>query len=131
MPLDCTLKRPLEICYLPKLEFPPCPEAIPLETYRAIIRSMKKKCVLKLQYVNADFEISERSVVPEALVWRDGFWYLAAFCLLRQERRTFRVDRMIHAQKSSEKHCRTGIGKEVKKYGLFCCWDQVDYQTAR
>lgn len=80
---------------------------------------MKKKMVLKIQYVKENYEFSKRMIVPEALVWRDGHWYLVAFCLLRQEKRTFRVDRILKAKKTDTKHNRTGLGKEVKKYGLF------------
>ena len=109
----------LEICYLPGKEFPPCPKEIPLEIYRPIVKSMMKKRLLKLTYIKESYELSRRRVIPEALVWRDGHWYLAAFCLLRGERRTFRVDRVVQAKKCEEKCHRTGIGKEVKKYGLF------------
>lgn len=119
--MDCEYQRPgmVEICYLAKREFPPCPAEIPYKTYRALVRCMRKKMVLKMQYVKESYEFSERMVIPEALVWRDGRWYLAAFCLLRQERRTFRVDRIIKAKKTDIRRKPTGMGKEVKKYGLF------------
>jgi len=37
---------------------------------------------------------SQRRVDPYALVHRSGWWYLVAFCDLRQALRTFRVDRI-------------------------------------
>ncbi len=119
--MDYEYKRPeiIEICYLAKQDFPPCPSEIPFKIYRAILRSMKKKRLLQIQYVKESYEFSERMVIPEALVWRDGHWYLAAFCLLRQEKRTFRVDRIFKAKKTDTERKRTGFGKEVKKHGLF------------
>ncbi len=119
MEYEYSIPDVVEICYLAKQEFPPCPKEIPFKIYRAIVRSMKGKKVLKMQYVKENYEFSERMVIPEALVWRDGYWYLAAFCLLRQEKRTFRVDRIIKAKKTATKRKRTGLGKAVKKYGLF------------
>ena len=108
-----------EICYLPKQEFPPCPKEISFEIYKAVVKSMLKKRLLKLTYIKESHELSKRKVIAEALVWRNGYWYLAAFCQLRGERRTFRVDRIIKAKKCDEKCRSTGIGKEVKKHGLF------------
>jgi predicted DNA-binding transcriptional regulator YafY len=38
--------------------------------------------------------VSERLVDPYALVHRSGWWYLVAYCHLREAMRTFRVDRI-------------------------------------
>jgi len=35
-----------------------------------------------------------RQVNPYALVFRGGWWYVVAYCLLRQEMRSFRIDRI-------------------------------------
>ncbi len=111
--------RLLEICYVRGREFPPAPGEIPYKIYRTIIKGISKKRVVKLHYCDADYEIAKRMVIPEALVWRDGLWYLAAFCLLRGEARTFRVDRILKARETDERQKSTGLGKEVKKHGLF------------
>jgi len=39
-------------------------------------------------------ECNERTVDPYRLVFKDGFWYLVAFCHLREEVRLFRLDRI-------------------------------------
>jgi predicted DNA-binding transcriptional regulator YafY len=39
-------------------------------------------------------KITERQVDPYALVHRNGWWYLVGYCHLRNEPRTFRVDRI-------------------------------------
>ncbi|GCF12038.1 helix-turn-helix transcriptional regulator [Dictyobacter arantiisoli] len=38
---------------------------------------------------------TERDLDPYGLVYREGYWYLVGFCLLRQEPRTFRLDRLL------------------------------------
>ncbi|QBD81487.1 YafY family transcriptional regulator [Ktedonosporobacter rubrisoli] len=43
-------------------------------------------------------EVSERIVDPYGLVYRSGFWYTAGYCHLRQDLRTFRLDRVVHAE---------------------------------
>jgi len=39
-------------------------------------------------------ELTERTVDPYKLVFNEGFWYLAAFCRLREAVKLFRVDRI-------------------------------------
>jgi predicted DNA-binding transcriptional regulator YafY len=53
-----------------------------------------RKCQVKLVYRSFRQEETERLVDPYALALQWGNWYLAAFCHLRQDLRTFRVDRL-------------------------------------
>lgn len=39
-------------------------------------------------------EETRREVEPYRLLYRDGFWYLIAYCRLRKELRSFRIDRI-------------------------------------
>lgn len=39
-------------------------------------------------------EVTDRLVEPYQLVFKDGFWYLVAFCHRNQETRLFRIDRI-------------------------------------
>lgn len=59
--------------------------------------------VIALQYRgnNRDQE-TQREVEPYRLLFRDGFWYLIAYCRLRRELRSFRVDRVRGMQKTDE-----------------------------
>ncbi len=43
-------------------------------------------------------EMDCRQVNPYALVFRIGWWYLVGYCLLRQEMRSFRIDRIEEVQ---------------------------------
>ena len=49
---------------------------------------------LELTYKNFQSVISQRTVQPLGLLRNDGIWFLAAYCLWRQDKRLFRVDRI-------------------------------------
>jgi predicted DNA-binding transcriptional regulator YafY len=58
-------------------------------------RAARQQCQVELTYQSSSTDIvSQRLVDPYALVYRSGWWYLVAFCHLRQSLRTFRVDRI-------------------------------------
>jgi predicted DNA-binding transcriptional regulator YafY len=50
---------------------------------------------VRLTYRSFAQEETCRDVDPYALTFRGGLWYLLGFCHLRQEMRTFRVDRIL------------------------------------
>jgi predicted DNA-binding transcriptional regulator YafY len=52
-----------------------------------------RKCV-RLLYKGFAREVTEREVDPYALTFQWGLWYLVGFCHMRQQMRTFRVDRI-------------------------------------
>jgi predicted DNA-binding transcriptional regulator YafY len=56
------------------------------------------RCCVQIRYRNLKRENSERTVEPYALVYQMGQWYLVGHCRLRQELRTFRVDRIQRAE---------------------------------
>ena len=47
-----------------------------------------------LRYRSWDGEESERDFDPYGIVFNEGFWYTAGYCHLRQDLRTFRLDRI-------------------------------------
>jgi predicted DNA-binding transcriptional regulator YafY len=51
-------------------------------------------------------EESERVLDPYGLVYREGYWYAAGFCHLRQALRVFRLDRVIEASLRNETFTR-------------------------
>lgn len=58
-------------------------------------RAARQQCQVEISYQSSSAEtVSQRLVDPYALVFRSGWWYLVAFCRLRQALRTFRVDRI-------------------------------------
>ncbi len=62
-----------------------------LQTLGKCIRSRQ---AMSLTYRSFDLEETCREVDPYALTFRWGFWYLICFCHLRDDMRTFRVDRI-------------------------------------
>ncbi len=52
-----------------------------------------RRCV-RLVYHSFALEKTEREIEPYALTFHGGLWYLVGFCHLRQDMRTFRVDRI-------------------------------------
>jgi predicted DNA-binding transcriptional regulator YafY len=57
-------------------------------------RAVARRHQVELVYRSFRQEVTERLVDPYALALQWGNWYLAAFCHLRQDLRTFRVDRL-------------------------------------
>ena len=59
--------------------------------------ALRRRRVLWIRYAVASrhYEITEREIEPYCLEYRDGGWYVHAFCRLRCEGRTFRLDRVL------------------------------------
>lgn len=53
---------------------------------------------IAIDYTSYKNEISQRQVEPYGIAGWNGYWYLVGYCCLRQEMRTFRIDRMQHVQ---------------------------------
>ena len=49
---------------------------------------------IKFEYYNGKGEVSKRIVEPTKLAYRDRAWYLAGYCLEKNEPRVFRLSRM-------------------------------------
>lgn len=64
-------------------------------TLEALRRAARERLRVKLEYQgNEQAETTRREVDPYALVHRWGWWYVVGYCHLRQDLRTFRVDRI-------------------------------------
>ena len=74
--------------------------------WEAILHTLRRciggRCCVNLNYRNLDREATERVVEPYALTFQMGQWYLIGMCRLRQDMRTFRVDRIQHALPQQE-----------------------------
>ncbi|MEY9861076.1 putative DNA-binding transcriptional regulator YafY [Catenulispora sp. GAS73] len=54
--------------------------------------------VLAISYTDHSGTLTNRAVEPMKLLWADEGWYLVGWCRLRQEARTFRLDRIKAAE---------------------------------
>lgn len=75
-----------------------------MELFRSLNQAMRE-----LRQVAIDYycfyrdESNERTVDPYRLIFKDGFWYLVAFCHLREEVRLFRMDRIRRIRLTEDK----------------------------
>jgi predicted DNA-binding transcriptional regulator YafY len=59
-----------------------------------------------MRYQSGQAEETERAVDPYGLIFHAGLWYTVGFCHLRQDMRTFRLDRMLEAELLEETFTR-------------------------
>jgi predicted DNA-binding transcriptional regulator YafY len=50
---------------------------------------------VRIQYRSWNGDLSERAADLYALVYNEGYWYAVGYCHLRQDMRTFRLDRIM------------------------------------
>ncbi len=71
---------------------------------RAIEEALLRRRVLRLDYVDAKGALTSRDVEPGVFLGgRGGFWYLVAWCRLRDDVRVFRLDRIAGAGVTGER----------------------------
>ncbi|MGW3121641.1 helix-turn-helix transcriptional regulator [Streptomyces sp. NPDC001107] len=80
--------------------------AMPTRTVESVRTAVEKaltdSTVLRLSYVDAAGQKSDRAVEPAGLLTADGKWYLIAWCRTRQAGRGFRLDRITAAAPTGE-----------------------------
>jgi predicted DNA-binding transcriptional regulator YafY len=71
---------------------------------RAIEEALLRRRVLRLDYADAKGALTSRDVEPGVFLGgRGGFWYLVAWCRLREDVRVFRLDRIASAVVTGER----------------------------
>ncbi len=61
---------------------------------QTILRSIGESMILEVDYTNADENTSRREVEAVGVTFSNPYWYMTAWCHLRGEYRTFRLDRI-------------------------------------
>jgi predicted DNA-binding transcriptional regulator YafY len=80
--------------YLPK-------DKTPANPLQIILKSISEKNVLVMDYfANHSQERTKRNIEPVGIFFMSGYWHLIAFCLLRNDYRHFRIDRISHITSS-------------------------------
>lgn len=68
-------------------------------TLETILKSISEKKVTKMQYAAFNAEAkTERTIEPVGIYHENNYWYMIAFCLLRNSYRNFRTDRIEHIE---------------------------------
>lgn len=81
--------------------------------YKAKLNVLQK-CIesnnnLLIRYHDRNGEISERVIEPHVIVFKQGLWYIFAYCHLRKDFRFFKTGRIEHATILNEKFERKDI----------------------
>jgi predicted DNA-binding transcriptional regulator YafY len=95
--IESVLPEPLQASMLKTALFGP-PRRVQTEssgTLRSLRRAIGNERWVELDYVDGDGAKTERTVVPLGLYFWGRQWLLAAYCLLRHDYRSFRVDRVV------------------------------------
>ncbi len=74
------------------------PPVVPLDVQQAIAENL----VISIGYRDRNGEESSRAVEPVGVIALDNDWYLVGWCRLRNDARTFRLDRIMRAELSGE-----------------------------
>lgn len=64
--------------------------------------AVREKRQVRMRYEAWGGEASERGFDPYGIVFNEGFWYTAGYCHLRHDIRTFRLDRILDLQLTSD-----------------------------
>ena len=68
------------------------------EKFDTLKDAIMQRKTLAFSYPNSTGEISKRKAYPLKLVFQGQAWYIQAFCLLKEDYRTFKINRMIDLQ---------------------------------
>lgn len=77
-----------------------------------IEKAIEENLVLEIKYHDRNGEISTRKIEPHVIVFKQGLWYVYAYCRLRNEFRFFKTGRIEYANVSNEKFARREIKTE-------------------
>lgn len=73
---------------------------------QTILNSINDKLIIKIGYTNADGKESKRAVEAVGITYSHPYWYLSAWCHLREEYRMFRLDRIADIEISVDQHTK-------------------------
>ena len=72
------------------------------EKFELLKTAVIKKLAISFIYPNSNGETTVRTVYPLKLVFKSKAWYLQAYCKLRQDYRTFKINRILTLEILSE-----------------------------
>lgn len=73
------------------------------ESFLQLKKAILESIVLRYLYVNNKGEQNSREVEPMQLLFKHRFWYLFAYCRLKNDFRMFKLSRIHHLQMTSDK----------------------------
>jgi len=70
------------------------------EVFITIFNAWKEQHTVNITYSDISDRQSDRELEPHALVFRDSAWFVRGYCLLRNEPRTFAMQRILKAEQT-------------------------------
>ncbi len=90
----------------------PWGDAVGYKTKLTVIQRSIEECKkLQVKYHDRNGDVSERIIEPHVIVFKQGLWYVFAFCNLRNEFRFFKTGRIEQANVLDEKFTRRDLSK--------------------
>lgn len=99
-------------------DFPEIPEGF-AEKVEIIKQAIDARQLVEMEYFSHKQEKTVRLFAPEIIVIYKMQWYVAGFCKLREERRTFCLDGIKKITLTNRTEPSHGIAGDVKENGLF------------
>ena len=95
---------------------------IPSGIFLPVRDGLKNEMLVEIEYENA-VNHQKRKILPEVLFRSSEDWYVAAYCLARDEPRTFRLDRIISASLTDIRETTYGVAQDIRENGI--PWNRV------
>jgi predicted DNA-binding transcriptional regulator YafY len=86
----------------------------------AVRSAISEQTVLRLHYEDADGGVSQRDIWPLGIFYWGNRWTVGAWCELRQDFRTFRLDRIMELTRSERRFISTP-GRRLEEYLQASC----------
>ncbi len=77
-----------------------------------IQKAIDQNTILKIKYHDRNGELTERSIEPHLILFKQGLWYVFAYCHLREDFRFFKTGRIESATYTEQKFTRRDVSKQ-------------------
>ena len=105
----------------------PWGDAVGYKTKLTVIqKSIDENKKLFIKYHDRNGDITERTIEPHVIVFKQGLWYVYAYCLLRKEFRFFKTGRIEQATILEEKFTRQNLSEKELPLNF---WQNNNIQT--
>ena len=77
-----------------------------------IQKAIDQTTILKIKYHDRNGDLTERNIEPHLILFKQGLWYVFAYCHLREDFRFFKTGRIESATYTEQKFARRDISKQ-------------------
>lgn len=107
-----------DVFYFQDSDIPASIAEIPNGLFASLRTGLKEGNVLAIRYKDTGGDSTQREILPEVLFRQGDTWYLAAFCYLRRDKRTFQINRIEEAELVERKDQSQGVAEDFRKNGI-------------